>query len=626
MSDVEGPMSASDDEGSRSGSDRNNPSEIDVTEEEVVEYARYIGIDVQAEPHLRWIAEHGVCAPVPAPWKACEDGDEVFYHNAQTNESIWEHPCDEKYKRLVEKYRALGPAGAPPPGEEHSDVSASEDAGSIVGGSCSSSSRRSSPRSPRSSNAGGKAPDPSDVRGSSRSGSSRSHRSHRSSSPHSPRSHRSGSGSPTSLRSSREDDNKEPRTGSKGSQQAHRSPGAATGADLVEDESFASDASGLLASQSAENFPGHTLADTGNRSHSPDRGRRSPSAGSDIEAPPLKLTIVSARGLRDADWVPGAGKSDPYCVCEIAGKPKEAKVQTKVINDNLDPVWEHHAEIPGFRQGDTLVFKVWDKDLAKSDFLGELRLESAQFYPHGFDSELPLANAGRAIKAYLKLKIQPAMASSAVDEDKGTQFTDNIRRQVSSRSKSNSSRSASPEPRRSSSHGSRSSSPPLRSGGLGHATDALAPTAKEEIRPENSNQSGSNARLSEGRQEEYRQRAAGSCSESDDDIEEDIASEPPSDEDMNVEKEPPSVTSTLAPVGMSIEQAPSKTTGAPVAERGLDDRPCKTKATLKTWSQLQTEIRALSELLEGVRAVRVKQEEYLQRLISGPQAASTRGS
>jgi len=125
---------------------------------------------------------------------------------------------------------------------------------------------------------------------------------------------------------------------------------------------------------------------------------------------PLKLTIVSARGLRDADWVPGAGKSDPYCVCEIAGKPREAKVQTKVINDTLDPVWEHQAELPGFRQGDTLVFKVWDKDLGKSDFLGELHLESAQFCPHGFDGELLLANAGRGIKAYLKLKIQPATA------------------------------------------------------------------------------------------------------------------------------------------------------------------------------------------------------------------------
>merc|ERR1740123_1495005 len=95
------------------------------------------------------------------------------------------------------------------------------------------------------------------------------------------------------------------------------------------------------------------------------------------KATPLNLTIVSARGLRNADWLPGAGKSDPYCECEIAGKPRAGKVQTKVISNNLDPVWEHHAELPGFKQGDTLVFKVYDKDLLKSDFLGELQLQSA---------------------------------------------------------------------------------------------------------------------------------------------------------------------------------------------------------------------------------------------------------
>jgi len=124
------------------------------------------------------------------------------------------------------------------------------------------------------------------------------------------------------------------------------------------------------------------------------------------QASPLKITIVSARGLRDADWLPGAGKSDPYCVCEIAGKPKEAKIQTKVINNNLNPVWEHDAEVSGFEQGDTLVFKVYDKDVLRSDLLGELHLDSAQFCPQGFEGELPLANAGKGINAYLKLKIQ----------------------------------------------------------------------------------------------------------------------------------------------------------------------------------------------------------------------------
>jgi len=73
--------------------------------------------------------------------------------------------------------------------------------------------------------------------------------------------------------------------------------------------------------------------------------------------------------------------------------------------------------------------------------------------------------------------------------------------------------------------------------------------------------------------------------------------------------------------------APSETTDTLVDVRGLERSkpPSAARAALKTWGQLQTEIRALSELLEGVRAVRVKQQEYLQRLVSGP-PSSTHGS
>jgi len=125
------------------------------------------------------------------------------------------------------------------------------------------------------------------------------------------------------------------------------------------------------------------------------------------QVPPLRMVIVGARGLRDADWVPGTGKSDPYCTCEVLSRPEATKVQTSVINDTCEPTWDHEAEIAGFQPGDVLVFKVYDQDLGKSDFLGTVSLKSEQFYPGGFDGDVPLADAGKGIQAFLKLKIPP---------------------------------------------------------------------------------------------------------------------------------------------------------------------------------------------------------------------------
>lgn len=76
------------------------------TEEEVIEYAQFLEIDPDTEPHLLWIAREGVVAPIPHPWKACtEGGDDVFYFNFETGESVWDHPSDEMYKQMVDDER-----------------------------------------------------------------------------------------------------------------------------------------------------------------------------------------------------------------------------------------------------------------------------------------------------------------------------------------------------------------------------------------------------------------------------------------------------------------------------------------------------------------------------------------
>lgn len=136
-----------------------------------------------------------------------------------------------------------------------------------------------------------------------------------------------------------------------------------------------------------------------------------------IVHPVLKVTVISASGLRNADWV---GKSDPYCICEVQGKP-HVKFQTPVIDEQLSPEWHHTATVPGYCVEDPLTFTVKDKDTLKpDDYLGTVTLSSDQFLETGFDGELPLSNAGKGIEAFLTIKIvvNPEPVEEVVEEKK----------------------------------------------------------------------------------------------------------------------------------------------------------------------------------------------------------------
>ncbi|XP_065644764.1 centrosomal protein of 164 kDa isoform X6 [Hydra vulgaris] len=78
------------------------------TEEEVYEYAQVIGIDPLREPELLYIARQGIVAPLPNDWKPCQDpSGDIYYFNFSTGDSVWDHPCDEHFRELVEKERML---------------------------------------------------------------------------------------------------------------------------------------------------------------------------------------------------------------------------------------------------------------------------------------------------------------------------------------------------------------------------------------------------------------------------------------------------------------------------------------------------------------------------------------
>jgi hypothetical protein len=123
----------------------------------------------------------------------------------------------------------------------------------------------------------------------------------------------------------------------------------------------------------------------------------------------IKVTIVSAQGLRNADWT---GKSDPYCTVTVSGN-MSSTFKTRVINDALNPVWNELHEMPGYRKHDMLEIAVYDYDDKgrcsfnwNDDFLGSVTVPSELFHPDGFEGDLHLNKCGFGKAAMLRVKIE----------------------------------------------------------------------------------------------------------------------------------------------------------------------------------------------------------------------------
>ena len=74
------------------------------SQDEIDEYAKWLGMDLVQDKDLQWIAREGLKAPLPEHWKPCKttDTDEIYYFNFSSGESTWDHPCDEYYRTLYE--------------------------------------------------------------------------------------------------------------------------------------------------------------------------------------------------------------------------------------------------------------------------------------------------------------------------------------------------------------------------------------------------------------------------------------------------------------------------------------------------------------------------------------------
>lgn len=135
----------------------------------------------------------------------------------------------------------------------------------------------------------------------------------------------------------------------------------------------------------------------------------------------LQVAIVGARGLRHLNHFTGDA---PYCVCEVVAGSAGAAVgahgmsggeftrcQTKPARGNLDPIWREVHELQHWREGDGLLFTVYDQGLFGSRAEGHTELRSEDMVDGVFDGVLPLG--GTSSGAMLKVATRRPVARSA---------------------------------------------------------------------------------------------------------------------------------------------------------------------------------------------------------------------
>ncbi|KAK4373080.1 hypothetical protein RND71_008464 [Anisodus tanguticus] len=93
---------------------------------------------------------------------------------------------------------------------------------------------------------------------------------------------------------------------------------------------------------------------------------------SDLELKPqgkLIVTLVRANSLKNSEMI---GKSDPYVVVYISPL---FKLNTKTINNNLNPVWDQTFElIAEDKETQSLILEVFDKDVGQDQRMGVTKL------------------------------------------------------------------------------------------------------------------------------------------------------------------------------------------------------------------------------------------------------------
>lgn len=127
---------------------------------------------------------------------------------------------------------------------------------------------------------------------------------------------------------------------------------------------------------------------------------------SDLELKPqgqLTLTIVKGNNLKNMEMI---GKSDPYVTAYI--RPLE-KFKTKVVDNNLNPVWNHVLQlIVEDKETQSAILEVLDQDIGQDKRLGIAKLSLIDLEPE--------------CEKEIELKLQPSLDMLKIKDkkDRGT--------------------------------------------------------------------------------------------------------------------------------------------------------------------------------------------------------------
>jgi len=113
---------------------------------------------------------------------------------------------------------------------------------------------------------------------------------------------------------------------------------------------------------------------------------------SSVEVTQLCVIIEGAHGLRDADRGFAGNLSDPFCLCEVPGRP-HATFRTRVVKNNLNPRWDYASVLSNITLEDKLVFTVYDADYSGAgEVLGTATLGLNSIPINGLQAELTLVD------------------------------------------------------------------------------------------------------------------------------------------------------------------------------------------------------------------------------------------
>uniref|UniRef100_A0A7S3D1Z0 WW domain-containing protein n=1 Tax=Palpitomonas bilix TaxID=652834 RepID=A0A7S3D1Z0_9EUKA len=80
--------------------------ELQYSEDDVLNFAKYLGMDVERDRDLLWIAEEGLIAELPDGWgEYTDEKGRPYYYNHRTDKSQWEHPLDKEYRELYKRMK-----------------------------------------------------------------------------------------------------------------------------------------------------------------------------------------------------------------------------------------------------------------------------------------------------------------------------------------------------------------------------------------------------------------------------------------------------------------------------------------------------------------------------------------